>query len=400
VDGSGGTIDSVDTDCDDTHEASATALSGDCDDTDAAYNPAAAETDCSDPNDYNCDGSSGYDDADTDGWAACEECDDADATVNPDATEVAGDRVDQDCDGAESCYVDADDDGYRPDATSVVSGSIACDGAGEAVASDPTTDCDDADAAAYPGATEVVGDEIDENCDGDEDCYVDADGDGYTATGSATVASADLLCDGAGEATDTTPAGDCDDTDAAYNPSALEEDCTDPADYNCDGSSGVVDGDGDGFYACEECDDALGTINPDADEVCDGADNDCDGTIDIDAIDAETWYADADGDGYTTTETVTACDEPEGYAAATDEDCDDDDATSNPAGEDVPDDGIDQDCDGLDATSADNEDTADAPDDKDGGKGCGCASTGNTGAVWSLLLGVLALAMRRRRRAA
>ena len=398
VDGLGVTIDSVDTDCDDTNEALVTALDGDCDDTDAAYNPGAAETDCTDPADYNCDGSAGYSDADADGWAACEECDDLDATVYPDATEVAGDLVDQDCDGVESCYVDADDDGYRPDATSVVSGGIACDGAGEAVATDPTTDCDDADAGAYPGATETVGDEVDQSCDGDEECYVDADGDGYTGTGGATVASADLLCDGPGEATDLDASGDCDDSDAAYNPGALEDDCSDPADYNCDGSSGVVDGDGDGFYACEECDDALGTINPDADEVCDGADNDCDGTIDVDAIDAETWYADADGDGYTTNETVTGCDQPDGYAAATEDDCDDDDATSNPAGDDVPDDGIDQDCDGLDATSGDTEDTGDVPDEKDGGT-CGCASTGSAGAVWSLVLGLVALTVRRRRAA-
>ncbi|MDP2308506.1 MAG: MopE-related protein [Pseudomonadota bacterium] len=118
---------------------------------------------------------------------------------------------------------------------------------------------------------------------------MDADDDGYTSAGGGTVESADLLCDGAGEATDLASAGDCDDASAAYNPGAIEDDCADPADYNCDGSSGLVDADADGFAACEECDDGLGTVNPDADEVCDGADNDCDGTIDIDAIDAGTW---------------------------------------------------------------------------------------------------------------
>jgi len=50
--------------------------------------------------------------------------------------------------------------------------------------------------------------------------------------------------------------------------------------------------------------------------VCDGADNDCDGRIDIDAIDVTSWYADADADGYTTAATSTACDQPEGYRAA------------------------------------------------------------------------------------
>ena len=51
-------------------------LDGDCDDNDPAFNPGAAEEDCADINDYNCDGSVGYADADQDGYAACQECDD------------------------------------------------------------------------------------------------------------------------------------------------------------------------------------------------------------------------------------------------------------------------------------------------------------------------------------
>ena len=39
--------------------------------------------------------------------------------------------------------------------------------------------------------------------------------------------------------------GDCDDTSTAYNPAATEV-CTDPNDYNCDGSVGYADHDGDG----------------------------------------------------------------------------------------------------------------------------------------------------------
>jgi hypothetical protein len=45
--------------------------------------PRRLETDCDDPNDYNCDGSTGYADNDGDGFAACQECDDGDAAVNP-----------------------------------------------------------------------------------------------------------------------------------------------------------------------------------------------------------------------------------------------------------------------------------------------------------------------------
>ena len=66
---------------------------------------------------------------------------------------------------------------------------------------------------------------------------------------------------------------------------------------------GTVDGDpdadGDGFAASEDCDDENAAISPEADEICDGIDNDCDGSIDPDSsIDAIDWYQDADGDGF------------------------------------------------------------------------------------------------------
>jgi hypothetical protein len=103
-------------------------------------------------------------------------------------------------------------------------------------------------------------------------------------------------------------AGDCDDTDAAFNPGAAEDDCTDPADYNCDGSVGYADADADGVAACEDCDDADNTAAPGNDELCgDAVDNDCDGDVDeADAVDARTYYADLDEDGFGDADASTA----------------------------------------------------------------------------------------------
>ena len=75
------------------------------------------------------------------------------------------------------------------------------------------------------------------------------------------------------------------------------------------------DADGDGFAGDDDCDDSDPDIHPDADEVCDTVDNNCDGVIDEDsAVDAPAWYPDSDGDGYgATAGGVVSCSAPEGY---------------------------------------------------------------------------------------
>ena len=118
-----------------------------------------------------------------------------------------------------------------------------------------------------------------------------------------------------------------------------------PGDDDCDNPTPFyADGDGDGFgdadssvEACDaptgyvtdatDCDDAEASAYPGADEVCDDVDNDCDGTVDNDdALDASTWYADADTDGYGNGDTTTtACEQPSGYVDNAD-DCNDDEA--------------------------------------------------------------------------
>ncbi|MBM4391011.1 MAG: putative metal-binding motif-containing protein [Deltaproteobacteria bacterium] len=340
-------------------------VGGDCNDADAAYNPGASESDCADPNDYNCDGSVGYADDDGDGYAACEECDDGSAAANPAAEETCNDQ-DDDCDGlvddaddtvsgALTWYRDLDGDSYG-DATTSTAACSQPEGYGT-----DNTDCDDTRADVNPAASEVCND-LDDDCDSlldDADdsldtstastWYVDADSDGYGSDSSTL-----LACDQPGGT--SLLAGDCDDADAAYNPGALEEDCTDPSDYNCDGAVGYADADGDGYAACEECDDGNAANNPAATETCDGADNDCDGTVDEDdASDALTWYADADGDGHgDDTSTTEACSAPSGYLADN-TDCDDTNADVSPAEVDLCN-GIDDDCDGT----ADEDDASDA----------------------------------------
>lgn len=79
-------------------------------------------------------------------------------------------------------------------------------------------------------------------------------------------------------------------------------------------------------------------------EVCDTLDNDCDGLVD--EGETETFFQDADGDGYGSPElalSVEACARPQGYTQRSD-DCDDQDRDRNPAALEVCD-SVDNNCD-------------------------------------------------------
>ena len=92
---------------------------------------------------------------------------------------------------------------------------------------------------------------------------------------------------------------------------------------------------------CDDCNDGDPRAYPGAAEVCDGADNDCDGQTDEpDASDAATWYPDADHDGSgADSGAVAQCDPPAGYVASGG-DCDDSNREVNPASTEY--------CDGYD----------------------------------------------------
>lgn len=70
--------------------------------------------------------------------------------------------------------------------------------------------------------TEIVADGIDNNCNGEEVCYRDNDGDLYGT--STTIVSTDLDCTDVLESSDST---DCNDTDVLENPGQMRYKDTD-----------------------------------------------------------------------------------------------------------------------------------------------------------------------------
>lgn len=246
-------------------------------------------------------------DEDNDSYSPADgDCDDQNANTYPGATEI-GDGKDNDCDGNidEGLNTTDDDlDGY----------------------SEQTGDCDDADPSRSPGVSEIPYDGIDQDCSGLD--LTDVDGDGS----DAELAGGD----------------DCNDGDSSINPSSMET-AYDGIDQDCTGGD-LVDVDGDGVASTmvggDDCNDQDSSISPNLPEICDGLDDNCDGVIDLDAIDASDWFADSDGDGYgDEDDAMTSCQAPEGYIADN-TDCNDANVDANPGAAEVCD-GVDNDCDAL-----------------------------------------------------
>jgi len=93
----------------------------------------------------------------------------------------------------------------------------------------------------------------------------------------------------------------------------------------------AVDADGDGVVTPADCNDADPTVHPWVDEICNGVDDNCNDQIDEeDTNNANTWYADTDGDGFgDPNATAPGCAAPAGFVADN-TDCDDADAAFHP----------------------------------------------------------------------
>ncbi len=309
------------------------------------------------------------------------DCNDTDSTVSPGQPELCDSALrDENCDGqinpASLCMC-------LEGSTRPCSASGTCGAGNQTCSGGRWSSC-----SINPVAESCNG--IDDNCNGTTDegltitCYADSDNDGYAASGTATVQSCPVTGrDAVGgcptHQTNRAPATgttDCNDTNAAVSPGAVEQCDSAMVDENCDGManpSSLCACSGSAMRTCtlsgacaagtQTCTDGSWgncSIVPVA-EVCNSADDDCDGATD-EAL-TVTCYPDGDNDGFAATgaaarescpisgrEAVGGCptNQTNRAPAAGTTDCNDASAPVNPAAVELCDTAMtDEDCDGV-----------------------------------------------------
>ncbi len=320
-----------------------------------------------------------YKDKDGDGYLSYLDCDDEDPNSFPGAPEVC-DGKDNNCDGNAdeglqlfTYYLDIDNDGFG-DAAGRIDTCLMMAPMGY-VTND--LDCIDNDPNFNPNIVEVC-DGLDNDCNGIVDdmpiftYWLDNDGDGFGDANSFIDTC--LTAAPTGYCTNDL---DCNDFDDNFHPNIPEicdgqdNDCNNVIDDGLTNYTYYRDSDGDGFGGefirmdtCQsfapngfvenklDCNDQDPMINPDSPEICDDIDNDCNGLED-DNIPYYNYYTDLDGDGFgNALQSINICHETPPTSFVTDNtDCNDDTAFADlqyPGNEEVADNGIDEDCSGVD----------------------------------------------------